>query len=86
MRAAQKCSASGARGAAAALPIKAASNKSGREARFAILRLQLVEEANLGFCGACGGRCSLPLPERGSVVQPAATRRSALQRIAGNMS
>ena len=28
-------------------------------ARFAILRLQLLEEANLGSCGACGGRrCS----------------------------
>ena len=59
MHAASTCSASGARGAAAALPIKAASSKSGREARFAILRLQLVEEANTGFCGACGGRCSL---------------------------
>ena len=56
MHAASTCSASGARGAAAALPIKAASSKSGREARFAILRLQLVEEANTGFCGACGRR------------------------------
>ena len=28
-------------------------------ARFAILRLQLLEEVNLGSCGACGGRrCS----------------------------
>ena len=46
--AAAKCSASGARGAAAALPIKAASKSSGREARFAILRLQLVLEGEPG--------------------------------------
>ena len=77
------CSASGARGAAAALPMSAASNKSGNDARFAILRLQLVEEANLGFCGACGGRCSLLRPERGSVVHPAATRRPTLQDLVG---
>ena len=86
MHAASTCSASGARGAAAALPMSAASNKSGREARFAILRLQLVEEANTGSCGACGGRCSLPLPERGSAVHPAAARRSTLQRIASRVS
>ena len=68
--AAVTCSASGARGAAAALPISAASNKSGNDARFAILRLQLVEEANLGLCGACGRRLCLPLLERGSAVHP----------------
>ena len=48
MHAASTCSASGARGAAAALPMSAASNKSGREARFAILRLQLVLEGEPG--------------------------------------
>ena len=48
MHAAITCSASGARGAAAALPMSAASNKSGREARFAILRLQLVLEGEPG--------------------------------------
>ena len=63
MHAASTCSASGARGAAAALPMSAASSKSGRDARFAILRLQLVEEANTGFCGACGGRYSFASPE-----------------------
>ena len=89
MHAASTCSASGARGAAAALPMSAASNKSGNDARFAILRLQLVEEANTGSCGACGacgGRCSLPLLERGSAVHPAAARRSTLQRIASRVS
>ena len=81
MHAASTCSASGARGAAAALPMSAASNKSGREARFAILRLQLVEEANTGFCGACGGRCSFAKPGPLQVVHAAATRRPSLHRI-----
>ena len=84
MHAASTCSASGARGAAAALPIKAASKSSGREARFAILRLQLVEEANVGLSGACGRRCCLVRPERGMVVHSAATRRLTLQRIASS--
>ena len=48
MHAASTCSASGARGAAAALPIKAASKRSGMLARFAILRLQLVLEGEPG--------------------------------------
>ena len=74
MHAASTCSASGARGAAAALPMSAASNKSGNDARFAILRLQLVEEANTGFCGACGGRCSFASSDRG----PLATRATAV--------
>ena len=84
MHAASTCSASGARGAAAALPMSAASNNSGREARFAILRLQLVEEANTGLCGACGGRCSFLRPQRGNVVRLAATRRATLQGIASS--
>mmetsp|Transcript_23195 Transcript_23195/g.60383 ORF Transcript_23195/g.60383 Transcript_23195/m.60383 type:complete len:124 (+) Transcript_23195:1261-1632(+) len=47
-KAASTCKASGARGAAAALPIKAASKRSGMLARFAILRLQLVLEGEPG--------------------------------------
>ena len=80
MHAASTCSASGARGAAAALPTKAASKRSGNDARFAILRLQLVEEANLGFCGACGGRCSLQRPERGSIARATAVECTAQLR------
>ena len=80
MHAASTCSTSGALGAAAALPMSAASNKSGREARFAILRLQLVEEANLGLSGACGGRCSLQRPERGSIARATAAECTAQPR------
>ena len=85
MHAASTCSASGARGAAAALPMSAASSKSGRDARFAILRLQLVEEANTGLCGACGDRYSLQRQEPGSAVHLAATRRPTLHRIASRL-
>ena len=69
MHAASTCSASGARGAAAALPMSAASNKSGREARFAILRLQLVEEANTAFAARAAVAGALASRNHGALQQ-----------------
>ena len=75
------CSASGARGAAAALPISAASNKSGNDARFAILRLQLVEEANLGLLAARAAvAVALQALDRGSIARATALECTAQPR------